>query len=222
MSGASELSCFFDDVKRRKLLRSLFDVYYADCSSEVIFDTSRAWCQWSPLLADLFPQSRIVCCVRNPAWVLDSLESHLQRARLSPSRILDYDVHLNVYSRTELLTKPNGLLGGPLGGFRQAWFGDCAAMLVVVRYEALTDRPVQTIQKLYTELGLEPFEHDFDHLSYEAPEFDAVLGLPEFHSVRPRVELVWREPVLPPDLFSIYDNCFWDDPQQNPRQVTVI
>lgn len=48
MSARNEYSVFIDDAKRKRVLRGLFDSFYAGCRAEVIFDTSRGWCGWMP------------------------------------------------------------------------------------------------------------------------------------------------------------------------------
>jgi sulfotransferase len=48
MSTRNEYSAFIDDRTRQRILHGLFDNYYADCPAEVIFDTNRAWCAWTP------------------------------------------------------------------------------------------------------------------------------------------------------------------------------
>ena len=71
----TEFSVFFDEPRRASMLRGLFQTYYAhlprDC---VIFDTNRSWTGRVPLLASLYPKSRIICCVREIGWILDSIE----------------------------------------------------------------------------------------------------------------------------------------------------
>src|ERR1700735_988753 len=51
MSARNEYSVLLDDIKRQRILRALFDEFYADCTADVIFDTSRAWCSWMPAIA---------------------------------------------------------------------------------------------------------------------------------------------------------------------------
>ena len=50
---------------------------------QIVFDTNRSWCAMLPALAALYPSSRVICCVRNPAWILNSFESLVQRTRSS-------------------------------------------------------------------------------------------------------------------------------------------
>jgi sulfotransferase len=75
VSAGSEFSSSISTKQRSRLLKGLFENYYADeTDKEVIFDTSRSWCAKLPALLDLYPNAKIIACVRNPAWVMDSLE----------------------------------------------------------------------------------------------------------------------------------------------------
>ena len=60
-------------------------------------------------------------------------------------------------------------------------------------------------------LGLEPFDHDFEHVEPipGAKEFDAKLGTPGLHDVAPVVAWRPRESILPPEIFNNYPQPFW-------------
>lgn len=74
-SAGSEYAPLVDQSMRRRLLLGLFENYYEDqLEKPVIFDTNRSWCTRLPAIHDLFPQARVIACVRNVAWVMDSLE----------------------------------------------------------------------------------------------------------------------------------------------------
>src|ERR1700682_4362741 len=74
MSGNTEFGVFFDDERRKHVLRGVFDSYYHTSSHSVVFDTNRSWTGKMALTADLYPTSKVICCVREVAWILDSLE----------------------------------------------------------------------------------------------------------------------------------------------------
>jgi hypothetical protein len=75
MSGTSEFAPFFSDQQRANIVRSLFIGYDADVKpGTVIFDTNRSWTGKLSLLSTLFPGYRIVCCVRELGWIIDSIE----------------------------------------------------------------------------------------------------------------------------------------------------
>ena len=59
--------------------------------------------------------------------------------------------------------------------------------------------------------------------AYNADEFDARVGMPGLHTVRPKVEPVERNAVLPREIFSRFANeSFWTDPKNNISQVPVV
>ena len=80
MSQENEAAVFIDDDQRARLLRACFEAYYADIHPEkLVFDTNRMWTTKLPALAELFPDFRVICCVRNPAWIIDSVECLTRR-----------------------------------------------------------------------------------------------------------------------------------------------
>ena len=59
-------------------------------------------------------------------------------------------------------------------------------------------------------LDLPPFDYDFENVAYDAPAFDAALGLEGMHRVRPKVAPQPRRTILPPDLFKRFSGMdFW-------------
>ena len=91
-SARNEGSVFIDDAIRKRLLTGVFDAYYAEATPEtVIFDTNRGWTTKLPALVELFPDAKMICCVRNPAWILDSVESLIRRNAFELSGIFSYE-----------------------------------------------------------------------------------------------------------------------------------
>ena len=79
-SARNEGAVFIDNEIRKRLLMGVFDAYYHDAAPEtVIFDTNRGWTTKLSALVELFPGAKIICCVRNPAWILDSVERLIRR-----------------------------------------------------------------------------------------------------------------------------------------------
>ena len=223
--SVAETSPKFNATQRERLLRGIFDAYYADEISQkrVVFDTNRRWCGMLHLIAHLFPTAFLVCCVRNPAWILDSVERKIQENPLRVSPMFRLDSHRNSTNRIEAMVAKGGLLEVAMNGFRQAWFGEYADRLIVVPYERLVTNPARVVGKLYEILEEPAFSHDFDNVHYEDSGFDEIIGLPGMHTVRKRVEYTERETILPPDLFTVYDRCsFWDSPEQNTRGVNIL
>lgn len=222
MGAGNEYSFFISTAQRQRVVRSVFEAYYAELADQkLIFDSNRGWCSQLPLIAELFPEARVLCCVRSPAWILDSIERRIQANPFERGRMFKEEAAANVYTRAEAMAK-GGPLGRALQGVKQAWFGEHARRLILVRYDSLCARPAQVVGEVYRLLGEEPFAHDFDRVEYDEPEFDARLGMPGLHKVASRVQPNRRSTILPPELFSQHEHSFWDVPDHNPSGVTVL
>ena len=91
MSRRNEIAVFLDVSQRRALLRGVFSGYYCAVDpSTVIFDTNRMWCARMAALAQLFPTSRIICCVRPVSWIMDSIERQMSRNPFELSGLFGY------------------------------------------------------------------------------------------------------------------------------------
>ena len=76
---------------------------------------------------------------------------------------------------------------------------------------------------VYDFIGEPWFEHDFENLVYDAPEFDQGLGMSGLHKVRRKVEMTQRRTILPPDIFEKYaELSFWNDGRSSAANVIRI
>ena len=129
-----------------------------------------------------------------------------------------------MYSRAEALIELNGMARFSVQATKDACYGQYASgRMLLLTYEGLTRDPKVAMQAVYKFIDEPWFEHDFDHIEYNADEFDARLGLPGLHTVKSKVSALKRETVLPPDLFKRFANdLFWLDPENNIRKVPVV
>ena len=224
-SQRNEGAVFIDDAQRQRLLRACFDAYYAETEAEVVLDSNRQWTTKLPALVSLFPDCRMVCCVRNPAWIVDSIERLVKRNAFELSGIFSFDPAGTVYSRADGLSKSDGMLGFAYAALREAVYGPHAERLLLVRYETLTANPLAALAAVYAFIGEELFPHDPEHIEpcYEMVEFDMRLGTPGLHDVGRAVRASPRPTVLPPDLFERYQgDAFWNDAARLPKEVSII
>jgi sulfotransferase len=225
MSSGGEFSTFFDDEKRLHILRGVFESYYADrATAEVVFDTNRIWTGKLPVLLQLYPNARVICCVREIGWIIESVEQMLRTNPTQVSRIFDYKPGTSIYGRVEtLMNSDNGLVGLPWASLREAWYGPFANRLIIVNYENFAGSPKPTLQQIYREIGEPWFDHDFENVVYDEPEYDEKLGMPGLHKVKSKVEYQRHDPTIPPDLFAKYaDLSFWRRPESNRNRSIVI
>jgi sulfotransferase len=225
MSQGSEYGLFIDNEQRARILTAVFDAYYHQHQSQVVFDTNRLWTTKLPALTALFPQAKMICCVRNVAWVLDSIESLMRRNYLETSKIFNFEPGGTVYTRVEGLASNIGMVGFALHALREAVFGEQADRLLLVRYETLTANPLGTLAKIYEFIGEPLYAHDRDHIQpcAEAIEFDQRLGTPGLHSVGSSVIQIQRRSILPSDLFKRHESfSFWQNPDEMPAGIRVV
>lgn len=222
MSGENEFAIFMDEAQKEAHLKGVFDIHYAGVKDKTIFDSHRVWSAKMPALKTFYPDSYVFCCVRNLAWVLDSLERLFAANVLDLSKIFGFERTNTVYSRVEGLAAAKGLVGFAYNAVKGAFFSEAADRLVLIRYETLTSDPAGTINKIYDLIGAEGFNHDFENLDFSAKEFDARSGTPGLHTIRPKVAAAERQTILPPDLFNRYNaQSFWDEPGANIRGVKI-
>lgn len=224
MSQGNEAAVFLDDTRREAVLRGVFGAYYAAEAGRVVFDTNRLWCARLPLLARLFPESKMICCVRQLPWVLDSLERLIRANPLEYSSIFNFEAGGTVYARIEGLAGPNGMVGFAYNALREAVWGEEADRLLLVRYESLAARPQAVLDTIYDFLGLPRFAHDPADVRFDqAEEFDRRLGTPGLHRVERQVRAATRRSVLPPDLFARFENdAFWEKPGTRPVGLRMV
>lgn len=223
MSERNEFSVFLNDAKRERILRAVFDQYYADCQAEIVFDTSRAWCARMPAIAELFPAAKVIACVRQLPWILDSIERLIQRNVFSPSSIFNYTPNGTVYTRANAVAGSDGMVGFAYDALKQACYGVQADRLLLVQYETLSKEPAKVMHAIYGFIGEKPFVHDFEHTGYDVAEFDKRAGTPGLHTVRSKIEAESRKTLLPPDLFQRFANdAFWCDPKRIPQGLRIV
>ena len=211
VSVGSEWSTQVPPSKRRDVLRGLFHSYYGDVVKPVVFDTNRIWASRLPTLLEIFPDAKLLACVRNVGWIMDSIERVYRANPLENTRLFSGDAErATVYTRVEALGQRKRLVGMALDSVREAYFSEQARSMLLIDYDLLATQPADVMNLVYAFLGEEPFAHDFENLNFETPSYDEALGLSGLHTVRPKVGLADRPSILPPELFDHYARLsFW-------------
>jgi len=166
----------------------------------------------------------MIACVRNVAWIMDSIERLYRANPYENTRLFSNDAERsNVYSRLETLASRNRLVGLAWSGLKEAFYSDHGKALLVLDYDILAQRPREVLPLVYQFLGEPAFEHDFDRLEFDTPDYDEGLGLVGLHKVRPQVGFQRRPTILPPDLFQQYSQLsFWKDTASSRANVVMI
>jgi sulfotransferase len=212
MSAGSELSLMIAPPLRKQILRGLFDSYYGGIGRPVVFDTNRMWCAKMPMVEDMFPEARVIACVRDIPWIMDSIENQLHKNPFENTKLFATEAErLTIYSRMAALARHDRLIGFPWAALKEAYYGPHASKLLLVDYDLLVRAPLRVLQLVYDFIGEPWFDgHDVDHVEYDAPQFDEALGMAGMHQVHSKVAPRDRKTILPPDIFEKYqDMAFW-------------
>lgn len=201
--------------KRREVIRGLFDSFYSD-SRPVCFNTNRGWAENTALLNDLFPGFKMIVCLRDVPWILDSFEQLNAKNPYTIKPLYHHQQLGSVYERTNMLMGmlPNfsGYVGHPLGSVRQSMFSNERKQILYLEYRTLVNNPYDAMKQIYEFLEESWFEHDFDNVEDSYDEFDEQVKIEGLHTVRRKVQYIPRTTILPDDLWNQYEaSTFWNN-----------
>jgi sulfotransferase len=214
--------------KRKQLIKGLFDNFYKD-GNEVCFNTSRGWSSDTALLNDIFPDFKMIVCLREIPWILDSFEQLQDKNPFTIKPLYHHQDTNNVYERSNILmgNVPNlaGYVSGPLTNVKHSMFCNEKRKLLYVEYDTLVKDPLGTMKQIYDFLEEEWYEHDFDNVEDSYDEFDSQAKIKGLHTVRRKIEYMSRQSILPPDIWQQYGpTSFWlaDDFNQIKRTLNWV
>jgi len=194
--------------KRKKLINGLFENYYDDPTKEVAFNTNRGWGLLMPTVKDLYPDAKVIMCVRDIGWVLDSFEVLQRKNPYVFTSMFSPEERINVYSRCETLLNPGRTLGFAYQAMKEAITGEHRNSIMILEYSTFAKFPEQSMRSVYNFINEPYFEHDFDDVESTSDEFDEDIQLPGLHTTRKKVEYIERQTVLPPDIWNLVNNNF--------------
>lgn len=188
--------------KRKKLIGGLFDNYYDDPSKEVAFNTNRGWPLLLPTIIDLYPKSKMILCVRDIGWVLDSFETLYRKNPYSFSTMFSDEENVNVYTRCETLLSPGKTIWFAYNAVKQAITSEFTDSIMLVEYDTLAKNPLAIMKNIYNFIDEPHFDHDFNNVEASYDEFDNDVQLPGLHKTRKVVEFKPRQTIIPPDIWE--------------------
>lgn len=197
--------------QRISVLKGIVNGYYDKIDRSVVFDSSREWTQHTNLLKTLYPNSRIICCVRDIAWILDSFEKHANANPLYLNRLVNEEARHCVTTRADFLmdAQKNGTVIKPWFWLKEGLLAN-PDMILLVEYNQLTKYPEQTMKQVYDFINQSYYDHDFNNIEYSNELFDLGISAPGLHTVMTQVKYCERETVLPDKTIKKYSNMeFW-------------
>jgi len=210
----SESNHLVDEDRRKHILKSLFSSYYDAVTPNTVFDTSRSWTSKTSFLKDLYPQTKIICCVRDLPWILDSFERISAKNSLYGATLVDDEARQTVTTRCDALmdVKKEGQVVKPYFFLEEGLMLN-PDMIMLVEYESLCKQPESVMREIYGFINKPYFDHDFKNVEYENEVFDRGLNMKSLHTVRKEVTWQERPSILPKSVWDKYGGKeFWRTP----------
>lgn len=186
---------------KKNIVHGVFDGFYKNINCSTIFNTNRSWTYYTHLLKYVWPNTKIIVCVRDIKWVVNSIESASKKNLLKFSGTLGPS-SLNVYERCADVMSDQGLVGVGYNGIKQALYSNNLDMLLFVEYDDLCKNPEGTLKRIYNFIDMPYYPyHDFNNIQTDESwkKFDEKLGI-ELHNLHHHVFFKERNCVLPIDI----------------------
>lgn len=182
----SQLDVDFDLAYARLLNahRGFINGWFAETDRPVVVDKNRGWLRMIETVHLLDPDFRMVVCIRDLRQIFGSIE-----AQHAKTRLLDFPDHMaahSAYARADALFGPDGVIGGPLKSieFLRDVPDALRQRLCYVSFEALMEKPVETMNTIHRWLGLPAAPFDPNRLETRPGESDSHYRFKYRHQTR--------------------------------------
>lgn len=215
MNPDVETHFFLDEDDRKQIIHGAFWGFHGAGltfdGGDVIFDNNRAWAAKIPLLSRVFPDAKFIVMLRPYDQIIDSLERIFREHPTYVSKIIPGGADSTVFSRTNWITSPQGLLGYAVNATQEAWFGPFKDRCLFLDYNQLVTWPDIAMERIHDFCGIPRYDYDFGVIDQipDVDKFDLSIGTPGLHTVGPKVEYRPYVRQLPPAVYGMLAEPFW-------------
>jgi len=219
ISGAESNLATTED-QRKNIMYGIFDGYYKHIENSIIFDSSRNWTKKTSFLKSLFPDTKILCSVRDIVSILNSFEVIASKNPFHTNTLTEDNN--NVFLRCDgLMNKTTGIIAVPWI-LLQEGYALHPEMIMLIEYENLCKNPEKTMRKVYEFLEMPYYSHDFENVEYSNQNFDKACNLKDLHTIKKKVEYNPPKCILPPEIVKKYTEMnmeFWRAGHKTDHQI---
>ena len=180
-------------TRRKGALLGMMQGYFADTDKPVCFDKNRNWPAKMEMLKWLLGDEnvKVICCMRDIRDVLASFEI-LHRKTSASGTTTQAKAHpvesSTAVGRASILMRDTEVIGSAKNILIDALSRGHAQNMFCLDYHDLCGDPEGTMRKVYSFLGHDYYQHDFDNVEAVTVEDDRVHGFKDLHKIRPKVE----------------------------------
>lgn len=180
-----------NEPAKLRVMRAMFEAYYADSDKPVVFDKCRGWLSLIEMCEAIIGQkAKILVPVRDMRDVLASFEKLWRKTsstRQMGQESQNYFRFQTVEGRCQVWLNEQQPVGLAYNRVKDAISRGYSDRLFFVDFDDMTVNPEETFKKIYKFLGEEYFEHDFDNVKQVTWENDDVHGIKDLHKIRTKV-----------------------------------
>lgn len=165
--------------------------YNAITDKPYILDKSRGWGYYQNFLNFFYPNPKIICMIRDPRSIFSSMEKNYRK---NPDKTQRITADANMAGITTEQRVDIWAGGQPVGlafeRLRQIIKQGDDKNMLFIKFEDLTLNPQKEIDKIYSYLEIEPYDHDFNNIEQVTKEDDTVYGPFGDHIIKKQVKPV--------------------------------
>jgi len=184
------------------VLRSMLQGYFKHTDAPVCLDKNRYWCEFlemAEMLLGSRDKVKVLVTVRDLRDVTASFELLFRKTSAMGQLQQDAANQLKFKSargRLEVFADDSQPVGRAFNAIRDAVTRGWLSNMCFIEFPQLTEQPTEAMQKIYSFLEEDKFNHDFNNVKQITFEDDSVYGFKDLHTIRPKVEPVkerWSE-----------------------------
>ena len=179
-----------EKIKPRILcaMKAFLQGYFEPEKGGVAFDKNRGWMAHTTIMDEVLDDYKMIVCVRDVKSIVGSFEKLHRKNGIEANHFGDDFIQAqSPEGRAEIWLKPGGLVGLPIARLRDALRCN-PKNLIIVPFIQLVTEPKIVMERLHEQMGLEPYEYDFDNVKQTVTETDIIHGWKDLHVIRPKIE----------------------------------
>ena len=192
---------------------------YHKTDKNIIFDKNRGWSNHIEFVEKVTDEKiKIIACVRNLEEICSSFEKLYRKNRASGEIHGEFSnpKMKTIDGRVSVWTSDEGVLGRPYVSLLDTVQRGLGDRILFFPYEGWTSNPVQYFKQLYSFIGEDYFQHDFDNIEQSIRENDAGYGwgedLHEIKTGKLRPAAIEASNIIGQDWVNkLHDTEFWKD-----------
>jgi sulfotransferase len=186
----AQLDSNFDVVYKRlkRSIKAFMEEWSSDTNSPITIDKNRGWCNASPMLQHLYPNFKMIICLRDLRDIFSSIEK-----RHRETLLLDFPDHTDhhiVDNRASSLFNDNGVVGAPLKALYN--LGDIPNIMRHIyfwKFEDFLKEPQKSMDELFAWIGVSSKKIDFNNIEQTTTqEADSYYRFKYMHKIKPNLE----------------------------------